>query len=400
MKYSTLQIEIQVPHSEDGYVFDVGSLYDYLLTLTDKRKARGKRYELALILVLMAIAKLAGEDTPYGIADWVRARGRLLAQVFQRTRETFPGHNTYRRVLGQVVDMIEFEVLVGKFLSQWSGVGQSVLIALDGKTLRGTIARGQTRGVHLLAAYLPREGIVLFQVAVESKTNEIGAAPQVLKALDLRGKLVRGDALLTQRELSVEIVEAKGDYLWIVKDNQPRLLQDIQRLFQPESNLPGTSAPPKDFRTSRTVDKGHGRLEERTLTTSSLLHDYLDGPFVEQVFQLARRRINLLSGTVEEEVVYGLTSLTAQEASPAELLRAVRDYWGIENGLHGRRDTTFHEDATRMTTLPRLAEGMAILNNLVIGLLALAGHRNMAAARRRYSGHLPEALKLVLCRPG
>ena len=97
MKYSTLQMEVQIPQSEDGYVFDVGSLYDYFLTLTDKRKARGKRYELALILVLMAIAKLAGEDTPCGMADWCGARGRLLAQVFQRTRETFPVDNTLPR---------------------------------------------------------------------------------------------------------------------------------------------------------------------------------------------------------------------------------------------------------------------------------------------------------------
>ncbi len=131
-----------------------------------------------------------------------------------------------------------------------------------------------------------------------------------------------------------------------------------------------------------------------------MLKGYLEWPFVEQVFQLERRRVNTQTGAVEAEVVYGLTSLTAQEADPAALLQTIRDYWGIENGLHARRDTTFHEDATHMTTRPRLAESMAVLNNLAIGLLTLAGHHNLAAARRWYSGNLAEALKLVLCRPG
>jgi predicted transposase YbfD/YdcC len=398
VEYNTVRIDIQVPLSEDGYVFDIGSLLALFYTLIDKRKARGKRYELALVLGLAVLAKLAGEDTPTGIAEWARHREGLLIPLLQVARAHLPSHNTYRRVLRDVVEVSELQVVIREFLTGLPGVGQSVLIALDGKTLRGSIPAGHTRGVHLLAAYLPHEGIVLFQVAVGSKENEISAAPQVLQALDLRGKIVRGDALLTQRNLSIQIVEAGGKYLWLVKDNQPETLKAIETLFQPALPLPGTSLPANDFRTAETTNKGHGRLEQRRLTTSSLLKDYLAWPYVEQVFRLERRRVILATGEVEDEVVYGLTALTAQEAGPERLLALTRDYWGIENGLHYRRDVTLHEDATQLLA-PRLAEVMALLNNLVIGLTLHQGWKNLAQARRHFDGCLTDALALVLRAP-
>jgi hypothetical protein len=119
MKYSTFQIELQVPQSEDGYLFDVGSLYERLLTLTDKRKARGKQYTLVLILLLMVLAKLGGEDNPCGIADWARARRPLLAQMLQLNRDKLPGHPTYRRALGQVVDLgVSRKIIIPKSQAQ------------------------------------------------------------------------------------------------------------------------------------------------------------------------------------------------------------------------------------------------------------------------------------------
>jgi predicted transposase YbfD/YdcC len=398
VEYITTQVEIQVPLSEDGYMFDMGSLYDLFLTLVDQRKPRGKRFELALVLILIVLAKLAGEDRPTGIAEWARHREGILIPVLKVARKHLPSHNTYRRVVRDSVEVSELQQAINKFFQGLPGVGQSVLIALDGKTLRGSIPTGHTRGVHLLAAYLPYEGIVLFQVAVGRQENEISAAPQLLKALDLRGKIVRGDALLTQRDLSTQIVEAGGKYLWLVKDNQPETRKAIETLFQPLSALPGTSLPANDFRTAETTTKAHGRIEQRTLTASSLLKDYLPWPYVEQVFRLERRRITLATGEVEHEVVYGLTALTAQEAGPERLLALVRDYWGIENGLHHRRDVTLHEDATRLLA-PRLAEAMALINNLVIGLVLYQGWKNLAQARRYFNGRLAEALALVLRAP-
>lgn len=398
MQYNTACLELRVPLSDDGYVFDVNSLYDYLLRLNDKRKARGKRYPAALVLVLSVLAKLSGEDQPSGIAQWARARQALLCALLRVPRPSLPSHNTYRRVLGAAVEVAELQATLSEFLLQWPGAGTSVLISLDGKTLRGSIPPGHTRGIHLLAACLPAEGLVLMQVAVGSQENEIPVAPRVLQCLDLQGKIVRGDALHTQRHVSVQIVEAGGEYLWIAKDNQATLRQEIEQVFQPEVCVKGFSPTPTDFHTAETIDKAHGRLERRRLTASQALRDFSDWPYLEQVFQLERRRTDVKTGVTHHEVVYGLTSLRRDEAGPARLLELVRDYWGMENGLHYRRDKTLREDAMRMTN-PQLAQVVAILNNLIVGLAARLGWRSLPQARRHYNACLADAVNLVLRRP-
>ena len=212
--------------------------------------------------------------------------------------------------------------------------GESVLLNLDGKTLRGTIPAGQTRGVHLLAAYLPAEGWALAQVEVAAKENEIPASARRLKALDLQGKIITGDALLAQRDLSRQIVEAHGDYVWTLKANQPQMCEDLAMLFAGEKTVPGFSPATKDFRTAQTTEKGHGRIEQRTLTASTELKGYGDWPYAEQVFKLERDFTRVADGQVMHEVVYGVTSLTIREASAARLLELVRGHWAIENRLH------------------------------------------------------------------
>lgn len=262
----------------------------------------------------------------------------------------------------------------------------------------GTIPAGQTKGVHLLAAYAPQEGWVLMEVAVDGKENEIPAAPRVLQCLDLRGKVVTADALLTQRNLSIQIVDGGGDYLWTVKENQDTLYHDLERLFAPEPVVKGFSpAAQDDFRTCTTFDKGHGRHEWRTLTVRSVLKDYLDWPHVSQVFKLETRFVRLADGKPFQEVRYGITSLTKAEASPARLLALKRGHWGIENGLHYRRDETLREDWYHLTK-GHTAHAMALLNNLVLGLILRQGQRNVPQARRHYDAHPEAALQLVLRR--
>lgn len=383
----------------DGVVFDVGSLYERLLTLQDGRKRRGVRYALALILMWTILAKLAGQDKPRGIAEWVRLRAELFVNVFQLKRPQMPHAVTYERVLGQAGLAAEVERRVADFLTAAPAVGQSVQISLDGKTLRGVVAPDQSRGLHLLAAYLPAEGIVLLQLTVDQKTNEISVAPELLKRLNLQGKIVTGDALHTQRAVSLQIVAAGGDYIWMAKSNQPSLQQDIQKLFQPESCLPGTSPVITDLRTAQTREKNRSRLETRSIVVSSLLAESSDWPHLRQVFKLTRTVIHL--GEPEQpdpQVVYGLTSLSATQASPARLLHLIRQHWGIENGLHYRRDVTCQEDRLRAK---RTAFGqlMACLNNLVIGLVRRAQQTNLAQARRRFDAHPDQALRLLLSRP-
>lgn len=395
MKYTPLSFDVNL--RPEGFVVHLDSLFAALATLTDRRDARGLRYSLVTVLVYLILAKFAGEDHLRGIAQWVALRQEVLACALGLAKPQAPHATTYSRVLKEAVDIEDLERVVREFFASQPKAGESAVLNLDGKTLRGTIPAGETKGVHLLAAYLPEEGWVLFQVEVGSWENEIPAAMRILRQLDLRGKIVTGDALLAQRELSTHIVKAGGDFVWAVKGNQSRTQDDIELLFAPESCAPGFSPSHKDFRTATTWDKSHGRLERRTLTTSSLLKDYVNWPYAEQVFRIERHSLRIRDGKLMEKVNYGVTSLTAAEASPERLLELVRAHWSIENGLHYRRDETFREDRCRLTG--QGARAMAVLNNLVLGLLRRNGVDNVPDARRYYAANLEEAAALILRSP-
>ena len=389
-------IDIETPN--EGYVFDLGSLYERLEQLSDARNPRGKRYSLALLLTLMVLAKLAGEHSFAGIADWARLRAGVLCAALQLSRVKLPCQNTYRRVCSTALEPSALQAVVSEFLNVGRTAAQNLLISLDGKTMRGTYSPDRPQGVHLLAAYVPAEGLVLMQVAVEQKTNEITAAPKLLKCLDLRGQIVMGDALHTQRELSVQIVASGADYVWFAKENQPRLRQDIVQTFAPEVCGSGSSPQPTDWQSVSQSDKAHGRIEKRRLTPSSLVQRYLNWPGVSQVFKLEREVWDKDLKPLRSQVVYGLTSLKAKQADPQRLLELTRQYWGIENGLHYRRDVTLREDATRMRD-DRQAEVTSILNNLLIAIVLRRGWTNLAEAQRFFAANLANALQLVLCQP-
>jgi len=376
-----------------GMLYDIDSLYAYLERLPDPRKPKGVRYRLATLLVLILLAKLGGEDQPSGIAEWVTHRREQLIDLLKLSRGSVPHYCTYKRLLDQL-EPDALEQILGEFQRSQIPAGLPVVISIDGKTLRGTIPPGQTRGVHLLAAYLPSSGLVLMEIAVESKENEIVVAPHLLSYLELNGAIVIGDALHTQRQISLAIVQAGGDFIWTVKGNQARTEWAIQKLFTTEMAKVNHGAPlSADFQRVSQISKGHGRLEKRTLIVSQALNDYLDWPQVVQVFRLEREVWHRQGKT--REVVYGLTSLSSAKASPHRLLTLLRGYWGIENGLHYRRDVTLHEDATR-TTVGHTGHNFAILNNLVIALCLSNGFRNVAKARRLFAAKPDKALELIL----
>ena len=191
-------------------------------------------------------------------------------------------------------------------------------------------------------------------------------------------------------------MNAGGDYLWVVKDNQPKTREAIEQLFAPQKRVRGQGYPPMDFSTAKTTGKEQGRLEERTITVSSLLNDYIDWPSVQQVFKLERRFTYGTSGKVHHEIQYGITSLSAKQTTPEKLLEMVRSEWDIENGLHYRRDVTFNEDKTRMTR-KAMAQAMTCINNLVIALFCRQGCANHAHARRVFDANPLDALAII-CR--
>jgi predicted transposase YbfD/YdcC len=346
---------------------------------------------LAPLLVLLVLAKLAGQDTPSAMAEWVALRAASLKAALGLDWKRMPHPSTYRRLLQRGLDLQQLEALAGQFLAS---LGQATedLLNLDGKTLRGTIPAGQTQGLHLLALQQAGRNLVLAQQAVASHENEISAAPALLRRVELRGKLVTGDALLAQQALSRQIVEAGGDYLWVVKENQPSLRAYLAAAFTTGG------AEVADRETAQSLEKGHGRIECRSLTTSAKLTNTLEWPYLEQAFVLRRTRTACRTQHRSEETVYGITSLGPLENGPERLLALTRGHWGIENGLHYRRDVTFREDRCRMKS-HTAAQALAVFNNLAIGLIRHAGWENAAAARRFYGAHLETALSLILAAP-
>lgn len=371
----------------EGAVFDVGALVEELQQVTDRRQKRGCRYSLPFLLAVIVLAKLSGQNKPSGIAEWVQLRRKQLVAALNCQRETVPSLNTIRRTLAQTVMIAEMQQVLNRYLHQEYGGQQSVLVTIDGKTMRGTIPKGMSQGVHLLAAYLPAEGVVLMQVAVASKENELTAVPEVLMTLDLRGRVVCGDALFTQRDLSVQVLYQGGDYIWFVKDNQPRLKADVVQFFGPPRKAPGWHAPAMPQDVAQKTQKGHGRLEHRTMTVIPDEAGFIDWPGLQQVFKLERKVTHLATNQVTVETAYGITSLSPERGSASQMLEWTQSHWGIENGLHYRRDVTLLEDATRFSN-GQAAQAMAVLNNFIVGLTNKLGLSNLASAQRRFEATL------------
>lgn len=188
-----------------------------------------------------------------------------------------------------------------------------------------------------------------------------------------------------------------GDYIFPVKENQLNLYKSIQQLFAPEYPKAGFGKIQTDFLTVEKVNKGHGRLEKRTLTSSEMLNPYSTWPGLAQVYRLERQFQWWRSGRCYRtscEVEFGITSLSRAKTTPESLLRFRREHWGIETGLHYRRDVTFHEDATRMT-IGNTGKNMASINNLVIALIYQANFQNAAQARRYFAANLSKAFALL-----
>jgi predicted transposase YbfD/YdcC len=260
-------------------------------------------------------------------------------------------------------------------------------IAIDGKTLRGSQKQGAP-GVHLLSAFAHRMGLTLAQESVDDKTNEPPVALELLRYLVLEGRIVTMDALLTQRQIAQQIVDAGGDYVMVGKEHQAQLLEDIATVcaLAPIAGEQRTAAA--------TLDLGHGRIEQRWLQTSNVLGGYSDWPGLAQVFQLERQVIRKKTGEVREERVAGGTSLPLERADATRLLALVRSHWHSENTSHGVREVTCDEERSQgwCGNLPQV---MAALRHTVIGRMRRAGSTNIAAACRRFAAQPAFALALI-----
>jgi predicted transposase YbfD/YdcC len=366
-------------------------LVDTLHDIPDPRHPRGRRHPLVAILALMCVAMLCGYRSYSAIAEWGRCYGQKLVRGLGFTRAKTPCAATLYHVLRQLDS-----TLVEASLGAWAesvltalppAPGEPEAIAIDGKTLRGSRKQGAP-AAHLRSVLSHRLGLTLWQQAVADKTHEIPVLEDALRQLVLEGRVITVDALLTQRAIAQHIVEGGGDYVMVVKGNQPQLRQDIHLLFQ------DAYSQAEPMLAAETVDVGHGRIEQRRLTSSTALVGYHDWPGLAQVFQLERHVTMKASRAQRNDVVYGVTSLSPDQAGPERLLGLVRQHWQIENQVHWVRDVTFDEDRSQVRggSIPQV---MAAFRNTAIGLMHWAGEANIAAACRRFAAQPWSALALL-----
>lgn len=270
-------------------------------------------------------------------------------------------------------------------------------VAIDGKAQRGRLRFAAESGpVHTLSAFCHEQGIVLahepITVRADKAEAELTVAPTLLDRLDWHGRVLTGDALFCQHALCAQVRAAGGDYLLLVKENQPALHEAIALLFDPPPVL--ARRPLDDLRIARTIDTGHGRRPEiRELVASTDLTAYLDWQGLAQVFRIERTwRVH---GQSKRALHYGITSLSPPAGPPDCLLTLKRGHWAIENRLHWRKDVTFGEDAS----LIHMGQGptvMALLRDAAISLLHLHGIRRVAARLRVHSQQPEAAIALVV----
>jgi predicted transposase YbfD/YdcC len=384
--------------------FALETLPEAFARIPDPRRKQGRRYSVAAILSLAVVAILANHTSVLAMAEWAERQTRHVRRALGFERATTPHQTTIQRLLARL-DPAAVAAAVERVFEP--GVPGEVRprgsqgVALDGKAQRGRLRHGATptHPIHAVSAFCHDLGGVLAQLVVDAQQQEaeLTVAPEAIGQIDWQGRVLTGDALYCQQALCTQVVEAGGDYLLIAKDNQPTLLADIVQLFAPltaeERARTGVhTLQPLSIQTARTVEKGHGRLEERVLRVSSELAGYSAWPYLAQVFEYTRTWTS--KGSTKQQVRYGITSLPAEVSDAAHLAALKRGHWQIENGLHYVKDVTLGEDASP-THIGNAADVLAMVRNTAISLIRRAGHRDIAAKLRRYSGCPHEALALL-----
>src|SRR4051794_6939561 len=287
-------------------------LWEVFSVVPDHRRADGKRYPLAGLLMIARAAMLAGRSDQLGIVRWGRKLSREALAELGILRGRVPAPSVWSGLF-RALDVGALERLLGAWVK---GAGAAGHGAIDGKRLRGS-AVGDGPGVHLLAAFSERLQGVIGQWRVAPEANEITAALTLLKTLPLEGAIISGDAIFAQTDLCRPIIERGGDYFFTVKSNQPTLEADIAPTSPwPSGRIPPSAewAPAPDVARVETVEKGHGRIEIRRLECSeSLASSLSQWPGLRQVCRIERRRS--LRGKDSIEGVHAITSLSRERAN-------------------------------------------------------------------------------------
>jgi predicted transposase YbfD/YdcC len=351
-------------------------LLDLLAQVPDPRKRRGRRHALAGLLAVGIAAVIAGSRSFAAIGQWAADAGPEVLAVLGAARGP-AGESTFRRAFALVGPDVLDRVLGAWLHTRAVRAGGRLVIAIDGKAVRG--AKDKTgKAPHLVAALAHGIGAVLGRAAVDAKSNEIPAVRELLKAFaSLAGAVITIDARHTQSDTAQVITGQQADYVMTVKGNMPTLDKRLKKL--PWAAVPAFSA----------VSTDHGRRTRRTIKVA-LVPAWIEFAGAAQVAQL--RRTVTRNGKKTVEVVCLITS--DRNADPATLAAWVRGHREIENRLHWVRDVTYQEDKSLVRTgnAPRV---MASLRSLAISLLRIDGHANIAAANRHHARDPQRTLKLL-----
>lgn len=365
-------------------VVDAVELRALFEQVTDPRMPRGVRHHVATVLTVMLFAVLTGAVNYREAGDRAADLPPVLLQAAGARRLPgsatliAPSGSTMRRVV-QLIDAQTVDTLVCLWVA--SRARQRIAdhdrygIAIDGKVVRNS--GGGFDNVKLFSAMLHNEAVVVAQLRIPDDTNEITQVKPLLDGIDVAGAVITGDAAHTQHHTADYIRQRGADYVLTLKGNQPTLLRDVA------ATLSAASEPGHHLH----IDRSHGRVVHRQIWTTNA--DNINFSGAAQIFRIRRDVFDLAGHRVSKEIVHGITSLDTTQASAETLARWVRAHWSIENRLHYVRDVVFAEDDQHAYT-GASAHAMAMIRNLAIGLIRLAGHtqikrtlQHLAADRTR-----------------
>jgi predicted transposase YbfD/YdcC len=346
------------------------SILTYFRDLPDpRRETRNKKHRLIDILVIALCGTIAGCQSAVEIEAYGRAKGAWL-KTFLELPNGIPSHDTFSRVL-QLLDPRKFHDCFVTWVQALHELTQGQVVPIDGKTLRRSFdSASDLPALHLVSAWAAENRLVLGEIPVDDKSNEITAVPKLLEILELSGAIVTLDAMGCQKEIAEKVRERGADYVLAVKDNQPHLREDLSGHFdevlEDEESLPRT-------RRYTTQEKNRGRLEYRTYISTPVPEDlrhraaWRDLRSVGYVLSVVQR-----GGRETVEVRYFISSL---KPNAKLLAKAVRGHWGIENSQHWVLDVVFQEDQSR-ARLDNAAENLALLRRLAMNLMEKEGTKH------------------------
>jgi predicted transposase YbfD/YdcC len=324
--------------------------------LRDPRVQRTQRHLLLDIVFIAIAAILSGASGWDEIERYGKAKKSWL-KSFLQLPHGIPSHDTFNRVF-QALDPLELENSFMGWVGSLAQPTAGEVVAIDGKSLRGTRAADGKSIVHMVSAWANTNNLVLAQRKIDTKSNEITAIPHLLKALELSGTVVTIDAMGCQKAIAAQVVGQGADYILGVKENQPSLLADIKDSFQ----MLAVDAVYEE------VDCGHGRVERRccsVLDDLSLLDNVAAWEGIKGIVRIEAERYHKATGKTEHETRYYITSL---QPDAARINSAIRQHWGIENKLHWVLDVGLGEDLSRKRA-GNSAQNFSVLNRIALNLL-------------------------------